>query len=555
MDIDVSMNKGKGKAVATVSDGNEPNSQEASASLAKVVFILKLLTEVLLMYSSSVHVLLRRDAELSSSRVSYQKSPVGLSMGGIFYHILHNFLPCSRNSKKDKKVDGDWRQKLATRANQFMVAACIRSAEARKRIFSEISSIINEFVDSCHGVKPPGNDILVFVDLINDVLAARTPSGSCISAEATATFIDAGLVKSFTRTLQVLDLDHADSSKVATGIVKALELVSKEHVHSADSNAGKTKPSDLQQPGRIDNVDDMSQSMEMTSQGSRQADQVGPYTGQTYGGSEAVTDDMEHDQDLDGNFPPTNEDDYMHDNSEDARDAENGMESVGLQFEIQPHGQENLDEDDDEDDEMSGDEGEDVDEDEEDDEGHTDLRLETHHLPHQDDHEIDDDDFDDEVMEEDDEEDEEDEDGVILRLEEGINGINVLDHIEVLGRDNNFPNEAFHVMPVEVFGSRRPGRTTSIYSLLGRTGDTAMPSRHPLLVDPSSSFSSSMGQSGSSFMDLLQLIYYSNNEFFLLIYSLLFVAYVVLMILVSGKNFQIVSWRTTHQVWIIYSDH
>ncbi|KAK2376185.1 E3 ubiquitin-protein ligase UPL1 [Trifolium repens] len=223
--------------------------------------------------------------------------------------------------------------------------------------------------------------------------------------------------------------------------------------------------------------------------------------GQTYGGSEAVTDDMEHDQDLDGNFPPTNEDDYMHDNSEDARDAENGMESVGLQFEIQPHGQENLDEDDDEDDEMSGDEGEDVDEDEEDDEEHNDLEHEVHHLPHpdtdQDDHEIDDDDFDDEVMEEDDEEDEEDEDGVILRLEEGINGINVLDHIEVLGRDNNFPNEAFHVMPVEVFGSRRPGRTTSIYNLLGRTGDTAIPSRHPLLVDPSSSFSSSMGQSDS----------------------------------------------------------
>ncbi|XP_058747804.1 E3 ubiquitin-protein ligase UPL2-like [Vicia villosa] len=504
MDIDVSLNKGKGKAVATTSDGNETSSQEASASLAKTVFILKLLTEILLMYSSSVYVLLRRDAELSSSRVTYQKSPVGLSMGGIFYHILHNFLPHSRSSKRDKKVDGDWRHKLATRANQFMVAACVRSTEARKRIFSEISSIINEFVDSSHSVKPPGNEILVFVDLINDVLAARTPAGACISAEASATFIDAGLVKSFTRTLQILDLDHADSSKVATGIIKALELVSKEHVHSADSNAGKAKPSDLQQPERIDNISDMSQSMDMSSQanhGSRQADQVGPYTGQTYGGSEAVTDDMEHDQDLNGNFPPANEDDYMHENSEDARDVENGMESVGLQLEIQPHGQDNLDEDDDEDDDMSGDEGEDVDEDEEDDEEHNDLEHEVHHLPHpdtdQDDHEIDDDDFDDEVMEEDDEEDEEDEDGVILRLEEGINGINVLDHIEVLGRDNTFPNEAFHVMPVEVFGSRRPGRTTSIYSLLGRTGDTAMPSRHPLLVDPSSSFPPSVGQSDS----------------------------------------------------------
>ncbi|XP_027330727.1 E3 ubiquitin-protein ligase UPL2-like [Abrus precatorius] len=508
MDIDISMVKGKGKAVATVSEGNETGSQEASASLAKIVFILKLLTEILLMYSSSVHVLLRRDAEISSIRGTSQKSPSGLSMGGIFYHILHNFLPYSQNSKKDKKAEGDWRQKLATRANQFMVAACVRSPEARKRIFSEISYIINDFVESCHGVKPQVNEIQVFVDLLNDVMAARTPAGSCISAEASATFVDAGLVKSFTRTLQVLDFDNADLSEVSTGIVKALELVTKEHVHAVDPNTGKgdnsAKPSDLNQTGRIDNIGDMSQAMEMTSQTNRdslQVDRVGSYAVQSYGGSEAVTDDMEHDQDLDGSFAPANEDDYMHENSEDTRDLDNGVENVGLQFEIQPHDQENLDEDDEEDDDMSGDEGEDVDEDEEDEEEHNDLEDEVHHLPHpdtdQDDHEIDDDDFDDEVMEEEDEDDEEDEDGVILRLEEGINGINVFDHIEVFGRDNSFPNEAFHVMPVEVFGSRRPGRTTSIYSLLGRTGDTAVPSRHPLLVEPSS-FHPSTGQSDSS---------------------------------------------------------
>ena len=231
---------------------------------------------------------------------------------------------------------------------------------------------------------------------------------------------------------------------------------------------------------------------------SLQVDHVGSYAVHSYGGSEAVTDDMEHDQDLDGSFAPANEDDYMHENSEDARDLENGMENVGLQFEIQSHGQENLDEDDDEDDDMSEDEGEDVDEDEDDDEEHNDLE-EVHHLPHpdtdQDEHEIDDEDFDDEVMEEDDEDDEEDEDGVILQLEEGINGINVFDHIEVFGRDNSFANEAFQVMPVEVFGSRRQGRTTSIYSLLGRTGDTAVPSRHPLLLEPSS-FPPPTGQSG-----------------------------------------------------------
>ncbi|KAE9587087.1 putative aminoacyltransferase, E1 ubiquitin-activating enzyme [Lupinus albus] len=495
MDIDISTDKGKGKAVATISKGNETINQEASASLAKIVFILKLLTETILLYSSSVHVLLRRDAEMSSTKSTHQKSNADLSTKGIFYHILHNFLPYSRNLKTDKKVDGDWRQKLATRANQFTVAACVRSTEARRRVFTEISHIINEFVDSCNGVKPPCNEIQVFVDLLNDILTARTSTGSSISAEASASFMDAGLVKSFTSTLQVLDLDHADSSKVATGIIKALELVTRESVHSVDSSAGKgTKSSDRSQPERTDNVGDIFQA----NHDSFQVDHVGSYNAiQSYGGSEAVTDGMEHDQDFDGGFAPANGDEYMHEMA-GARGLENGIDNVGLRFEIQPHGQENHDDDDDEDD-MSGDEDEDEDEEDEDDEEHNDLEEdEVHHMPHpdtdQDDHEMDDD-FD-EVLEEEDE-DEDDEDGVILRHEEGINGINVFDHIEVFGRDNNFPNEALHVMPVDVFGSRHPGRTSSIYSLLGRTGDTATPSRHPLLVGPSSSFHLATAQSDS----------------------------------------------------------
>ena len=372
-------------------------------------------------------------------------------------------------------------------------------------------------VDSSNGFRPPGNDIQAFIDLLNDVLAARSPTGAYISAEASATFIDVGLVRSLTRTLQALDLDHVDSPKAVTGLIKALEVVTKEHVHSADSNTGKgensTKPPDHNQPGRVDDSADVSQSMETSSQPNHDvtaADHVESFnTTQTYGGSEAVTDDMEHDQDLDGGFVPSTEDDYMHETSGDPRVMENGIDTVGIRFEIQP--QENLvDEDDDE---MSGDDGDEVDEDEdEDDEEHNDLEEdEVHHLPHpdtdQDDHEIDDDEFDEEVMEEDDEDDEDDEDGVILRLEEGINGINVFDHIEVFGRDHSFSNETLHVMPVEVFGSRRHGRTTSIYNLLGRTGDNAAPSRHPLLVEPSSSLQTPpLRQSGCFLVDVFSFI-------------------------------------------------
>ncbi|KAA8538199.1 hypothetical protein F0562_027807 [Nyssa sinensis] len=499
MDIDVTGNKGKGKAIASVSEEKDANSQEISASLAKIVFILKLLTEILMMYPSSVHVLLRRDAEVSSCRGPHQRGLPSHSTGGIFHHILHKFLSHPRNSKKEKKTDIDWRLKLASRASQFLVASCVRSTEARRRVFMEISNVFNNFVDSSKGFRPPGSDIQALIDLLNDVVAARSPTGSYISAEASATFIDIGLIKSLTRTLQVLDLDHVDSPKVVTGLVKVLESVTKEHVHAADTNTGKadnsTKTPDHSQPRRTDNSGGISQSMETTSQhnlNSASAEHIESFnTVQNYGGSEAVTDDMEHDQDLDGGFAPATEDDYMHETSEDTRGLENGLETVGIRFEIQPRVQENLDDDDDDD--MSGDDGDEVDEDDdEDDEEHNDLEEdEVHHLPHpdtdQDDHDIDEDEFDEEVMEEDDEDDEDEEDGVILRLEEGINGINVFDHIELFGRDHSFPNETLHVMPVEVFGSRRQGRTTSIYNLLGRTGDSSAPSQHPLLVEPLSS--------------------------------------------------------------------
>ncbi|KAF8377410.1 hypothetical protein HHK36_030787 [Tetracentron sinense] len=500
MDIDVSSSKGKGKAIATVSEESETNNQDASVSLAKTVFILKLLTEIILTYASSVHILLRRDAEISSCRIPPQRYPTGYCDGGIFHHILYKFLPYSSNSKKEKKVDGDWRQKLATRASQLLVASCIRSTEARKRIFTEISNVFNDFVDSSDGFRAPDNKIHAFIDLLNDVLAGRSPTGSYISAEASSTFIDVGLVQSLTRTLQILDLDHADSSKVVTGLIKALESVTKEHIHSADPNSGKGEnsgklPDDQNQPGRADNGGDRSQSLETTFQPDHNAvepDHVDSFNAvQASGSFESVTDDMEHNRDLDGGFAPATEEEYMHETSEETGSLGNGIQNVGIRFDIQHHVQTNLvDEDDDED--MSGDDGDEVDEDEDEDEEHNDLEEdEVHHLSHpdtdQDDHEIDEDEFDEDVLEEDDEDDEDDEDGVILRLEEGINGINVFDHIDVFGRESNFPNDALHVMPVEVFGSRRQGRTTSIYNLLGRTGDQGAPSQHPLLTEPSSS--------------------------------------------------------------------
>ncbi|KAL0793741.1 hypothetical protein Bca101_065118 [Brassica carinata] len=393
MDIDLASIKGKGKAVAATPEEKKALSQDISASLAKTVFILKLLSEMLLMYSSSIHTILRRDAEINSLRGPQQKSG---QVGGIFHHILHKFIPYSR-VKKEKKSESDWRQKLASRANQFLVGASVRSAEARKRIFSDISSIFSDFIDTSNAPKPPVNEIHILIDLLSDMLSARSPTGSHISAEASNTFVDAGLVMSLTRTLEVLDLDNVESPK---------------------ANENVNNPSDQIQSARGDTTADTSEAGEIMlrlNHDSMTADHVENFGGsRTYVGSEDVTDDMEHDQDLDEGFAAGG-DDYMQEAAEDARGLENGIGSMGIEFEMHTHVQENLDEEEDE--EM---------------------------------------------------------------FEDGINGLNVLDHLEVL-RDHRFSDETLHVMPVEVFGSRRQGRTTSIYSLLGRTGDGATPSQHPLL--------------------------------------------------------------------------
>ena len=103
IDIDVAASKGKGKAIVTTPEENDFNNQEASASLAKIVFILKLLTMIPLMYSSSVDVLLRKDVEVSGCRAPLQRAPTVYCITGIFLHIVHRFLPYSRSSKKEKK--------------------------------------------------------------------------------------------------------------------------------------------------------------------------------------------------------------------------------------------------------------------------------------------------------------------------------------------------------------------------------------------------------------------------------------------------------------------
>ncbi|KAL6623150.1 hypothetical protein ACP70R_033029 [Stipagrostis hirtigluma subsp. patula] len=493
MDIDCSSAnaKGKGKAVAVTPEESKHAIQEATAALAKSAFILKLLTDVLLTYASSIQVVLRHDSELSSMH-GPNRTSTGLSTGGIFSHILQHFLPHAIKQKKERKTDGDWRYKLATRANQFLVASSIRSAEGRKRIFSEICSIFVDFTDSSMAYRAPISRMNTYVDLLNDILSARSPTGSSLSAESAVTFVEVGLVQSLSKTLQALDLDHPDSAKIVTAIVKALEVVTKEHVHSADFNAKGDNPSKItSENNNVDSSSNRFQALDTTSQPTAMVtDHRETFSAvQASQSSDSVADEMDHDRDMDGGFARDGEDDFMHEMAEDGTGNESTME---IRFEIPRNREDDMaDDDEDSDEDMSADDGEEVDEDDEEDEDEENNNLEeddAHQMSHpdtdQDDREMDEEEFDEDLLEEDDDEDE-DEEGVILRLEEGINGINVFDHIEVFGGSNNLSGDTLRVMPLDIFGTRRQGRSTSIYNLLGRGSDHGVLD-HPLLEEPSS---------------------------------------------------------------------
>ncbi|KAG6736657.1 hypothetical protein POTOM_060468 [Populus tomentosa] len=121
MDVDEPATKLKGKSKVDEAKKTESES-EISAGLAKVNFVLKLLSDILLMYVHAVGVILRRDLELCHLRGSNQTGSSGL--GGIIHHILHQLLPIAT----DKSAGPDeWRDKLSEKASWFLVFCAVDS--------------------------------------------------------------------------------------------------------------------------------------------------------------------------------------------------------------------------------------------------------------------------------------------------------------------------------------------------------------------------------------------------------------------------------------------
>ncbi|KAL5974363.1 E3 ubiquitin-protein ligase upl1 [Asimina triloba] len=538
MEVDEPTTKEKGKSKVDDTKSEHDNLSERSTALAKVTFVLKLMSDILLMYVHAVGVVLRRDSEISQLRASGQVDCHG--PGGVLHHILHQLLPLSSEktagaSDKTAEVSDEWKDKLSEKASWFLVVLCGRSGEGRRRVINEIVRALSSFSsyasNSSKGVLLPSKKVLAFADLVNSILSKNSSSsnlpGPGCSPDIAKTMIDGGMVQSLTGILEVIDLDHPDAPKVVNLIIKALESLTRaananEQVFKSDGFS-KKKPSGVntvaeeqthpvaggeavdhdqntnsQNP--IRNVAETDQQLQGTSQND---------TDQDGNPNQSMEQDMRTEMDETMTAHPQIEHgvEFMREEMEEGGVLHNT--NVGMTFRVERRTDDDMV---DEDDDDMGEEGEDDDEEDEEDDEDEDI-AEGNGLMSLADTDVEDhddnglaDDYNDDMIDEDDEDFHENR-VIEVRWRGGLDG---LDHLQVLGRPGTASGlidvaaEPFQGVNVDdIFGIRRPlgerRRQAGNRNFIERSSLEGSAFQHPLLRPSQSGDSNvSMWSSGGT---------------------------------------------------------
>lgn len=513
MDVDEPTNKVKGKSKVdeTIKIGTDSLS-EKPAALAKVTFVLKLLSDIMLMYVHVVGVILRRDLEMCQQRGSSNFECPG--QGGIVHHVLHRLLPLAI----DKSAGPDeWRDKLSEKASWFLVVLAGRSSEGRRRVVNELVKALSLFTNvesnSSSSSLLPDKKVFALVDLVYSILSKNSASGnlpgSGCSPDIAKSMIDGGIVHCLSGILQVIDLDHPDAPKVVNLILKSLESLTRaanvsEQVSRADTLNkkkvnGSTGRSDAQGIGaaasqQLQSAENRSSEHGLT--GSAGSEAVPPDDSQD-DGNRNVNPNESEEQEMRIEDPATDTaldlgDDYMREDME-----ESGALPNGEQIEMSFHVENRVDDDMNEEEDDMGDDGEDDDDGEDEDEDIAEDGTGLMSLADTDVEDHDDtglgDEYNDDMVDE--EDDDFHENRVIeVRWREALDG---LDHLQVLGQPGagggliDVSAEAFEGVNVDdffgirrSFGFERRRQTNRTYERSVTEGNGL---QHPLLSRPSNS--------------------------------------------------------------------
>ncbi|KAK9156355.1 hypothetical protein Sjap_003835 [Stephania japonica] len=519
MEVDEPATRKKGKSkVDDLKTAENDSLSERSAGLAKVTFVLKLLSDILLMYVHAAGVILKRDMESFQHRGTVLID--GTMHGGILYHILHHLLPLS--SEKTEDVADEWREKLSEKSSWFLVVLSGRSSEGRRRVIGEIVRAFSSFsimeANSSKNILLPNKKVLAFADLITSILSKNSSSsnlpGPGCSPDMAKSMIDGGMIQSLTSFLEAIDLDHPNSPKVVNLVLKALESLTR--AANASEQAFKLDGSNkkkLATPNvRIENQGNAfstGEAVENNLNSSSLIEETNAATEQQHQGSSHIEGNQDADtshameqdarteveQTITTNPPLENRVEFMHDDVEEGGSPHN-TNGVEVTFHVEHRTDDDMGDDDDEDMGEDGEDDEDDDEDEDDEDiaedGAALMSLADTDVEDHDDNGLGDEYNDDMIDEEDDDF---HENRVIeVRWREGLDGF---DHFQVLGRPGvtnsliDVAAEPFHGVNMEdLFGLRRPlgserRRQTANRAYNERSGLDGSGFQHPLLLRPS----------------------------------------------------------------------
>ncbi|WOH00170.1 hypothetical protein DCAR_0519528 [Daucus carota subsp. sativus] len=539
MEVDESLTKVKGKSKVDDTRKTESKTVEKSAGLAKVTFVLKLLSDILLMYVHAVGVILKRDAEICQLRGLNVLDSAGHC--GILHHVLNYLVPPSGD-----KTSGpdEWRGKLSEKASWFLVVLCGRSSEGRRRVISEIvktlKSLSNLENNSSRNNLWPDKKVLSFVDLVYSILSKNSSSsnlpGTGCSPDIAKSMIDGGIVQCLSSILQVMDLDHPDASEVVNLILKALEILTRaahagEQLFKTETSAKKKFAGAGQNLDNQVNATLVTETVESDQNHSlHQGNSEGDANQQLEGSTQHENDlhstvpnqsldqDMriEMDETVTSNTTADMGIDFMRDEMEDG-DMMNNADQIEMTFHVENRGDNDMGEEDDD----MGVDGEDDEDDDEGEDDEEDLGEDGTALMSLADTDVEDhdeaalgDDYNDDMVDED--EDDFHENRVIeVRWREALDG---LDHLQVLGQPGvdsgliDVAAEPFEGVNVDdLFGLRRPmgfdrRRQTSRNSL-ERSTTEGNGLQHPFLLraSQSSDLASTWSSGGNSSRDLESL--------------------------------------------------
>lgn len=233
MEVDEGASKDKGKSkVDEIMKPTGDGVSESSTELAKMTFVLKLMSDILLMYIHAAGVVLQYDSESRLRCGPCHPETDLIGHNGLLFHVLHVLLPCNLDTLKEN--DYQWREKLSEKASWFLVVLCCRSREGRKRVVGEIVRALSADANSekinLNHVRLPNRKLLSFVDLVTSLLSKHLPGNMTAPGyfpDMAKTMIDAGMVQALTSTLQVIDLDHPEVPKLVNLILKSLEVLTR----------------------------------------------------------------------------------------------------------------------------------------------------------------------------------------------------------------------------------------------------------------------------------------------------------------------------------------